>query len=201
MQMTKSEKQLHCHWEVNCHCWRFQIFRLLHRLDQQRHRKRICLTWSAFAKLKPILTSPKPTMKFKMHLFKAACTSILLYGCEAWVLTQTLTAKLDKFARKCYQIMLGICQAETHMTNTDLYHMADEHLISETIRECQLHFTRHSAFQSMNLLTFMLSIRARSGDPTTMEIQASHISTKYQNAWDWQNSKTLSWRDCQLCQG
>ena len=78
---------------------------------------RIGLTWSAFAKLKPILTLPKLT----------------LYRCKAWVFTQALTAKLDKFARKCHQIMLGICQAERHMTNTDLYHMADEHLISEMI--------------------------------------------------------------------
>ena len=68
---------------------------------------RISLIWLVFAKLKPILTLPKPTVKFKMHLFQAACSSILLYGCEAWVLTQALTAKLDKFARKCYRIMLG----------------------------------------------------------------------------------------------
>ena len=61
----------------------------------------------------------------------------------AWVPTQALTAKLDKFARKCYQIMLGICQAETHMTNMDLYHMADGHPISEMIRERQLQFTGH----------------------------------------------------------
>ena len=81
---------------------------------------RISLTWSAFAKLKPILTSPKLTVKFKMCLFKAACTSILLYGCEAWVLMQALTAKLDKFARNCFQIMHGISQDETHMTNIDL---------------------------------------------------------------------------------
>ena len=56
---------------------------------------------------------------------------------------QTLAAKLDKFARKCYRIMLGICQAETHMTNMDLYCMADEHLISEMICECHLQLTGH----------------------------------------------------------
>ena len=39
--------------------------------------------------------------------------------------------------------MLGIFQAETHMTNTDLYHMPDEHPLSEMIRERQLQFTGH----------------------------------------------------------
>ena len=110
-----------------------------------------------------------------MRLFKAACTSILLYGCEAWVLTQALTAKLDKFARKCYRIMLGICQAETHMTNTDLYHMADEHPISEMICEHQLQFTGHCLhmpkYETANIyVIYQSKIR-----------QASHISTKYQN--------------------
>ena len=94
---------------------------------------RIGLTWSAFAKLKPILTSPNSTVKLKICLFKAACSFILLYACKAWVLTQALTTKLDKFARKCYKIMVGICQVEKHMTNMDLYCMADEHLISEMI--------------------------------------------------------------------
>ena len=63
---------------------------------------RISLTWSAFAKLKPILTSPKPAVNFEIRLFKASCTSILHYGCKARVLAQALTAKLEKFARKCY---------------------------------------------------------------------------------------------------
>ena len=39
--------------------------------------------------------------------------------------------------------MLGIHEADTHMTNMDLYHMTDEHLISEMIHKCQLQFTRH----------------------------------------------------------
>ena len=39
--------------------------------------------------------------------------------------------------------MLSICQAETHMTYTDLYCMADEHVISEMIHEYQLQFTKH----------------------------------------------------------
>ena len=44
--------------------------------------------------------------------------------------------------------MLGICHAETHMTNMDLYHMADEHPISEMICECQLQFTGHCLHMS-----------------------------------------------------
>ena len=116
--------------------------------------------------------------------------AILLYWCKAWFLTQALASKLDTFARKCYWIMLGICRAETLMTDTDLYRMTDEHPISEMIREHQLQFTEHcfcmpndkcssspnivSACQMINQLTFMSSIRARCGS-IAAEIQASHI--------------------------
>ena len=70
--------------------------------------------------------------------------------CATRVLTQALTAKLDKFARKYYRIMFDICQAETHMTNTDLYLLADEHPISEMICECQLQFTGHCLHMPKN---------------------------------------------------
>ena len=56
---------------------------------------------------------------------------------------QALSAKLDKFARQCYQDMLVICQAETHMANMDLYRIVDEHLISSMIHKRQLQFTGH----------------------------------------------------------
>ena len=39
--------------------------------------------------------------------------------------------------------MHGICQAETHMTNMNLYCMAHEHPISDMTHERQLQFTRH----------------------------------------------------------
>ena len=82
---------------------------------------RIGLAWVAFAKLKPILRASRPSIEFKMRLFNAACISILLYGCESWVLTETLKKKLDVFARNCYRIMLNIRQADDHITNDELY--------------------------------------------------------------------------------
>ena len=54
----------------------------------KRHIKvRIGLAWTAFAKLKSILKTPKLKLNFKNRLLKAACILILLYGCETWILT------------------------------------------------------------------------------------------------------------------
>jgi hypothetical protein len=106
---------------------------------------RIALAWAAFAKLKLILTSRsgKPSKQLKLRLFDAACISILLYGCESWVLTAQQATKLDVFARTCYRIMLGIRQSESHMTNEQLYKEANAVPITSTIRARQLQFVGH----------------------------------------------------------
>lgn len=75
---------------------------------------RIGLAWVAFHKLKSILKAPKTKINFKIRLFKAACISILLYGCETWILTKHLANRLDAYATNCYRIMLGIDQKNDH---------------------------------------------------------------------------------------
>jgi hypothetical protein len=108
-------------------------------------RARIALSSAAFTKLKPILTSRtgKPNNTLKIRLFNAACISILLYGCESWVLSKQQAKVLDVFVRRCYRTILGIKQSEAHMTNIQLYNEAGTRPISETIRERQLRFTGH----------------------------------------------------------
>ena len=104
---------------------------------------RISLAWLAFSKLRPILKASRPTVKFKMRLFNAACVSVLLYGCETWVLSEELMKKLDVFARTSYRIMLGIRQSEDHIRNDELYKMCSQRPIRELVRERQLKFIGH----------------------------------------------------------
>jgi hypothetical protein len=106
---------------------------------------RIALTSAVFHKLNPIPISRigKPTVKIKLRLFNAACMSILLYGCETWLLNAQLTKKLDVLARICYRIKLGIVQSESHITNKQLYSMTGAELVSTTIRQRQLKFVGH----------------------------------------------------------
>jgi hypothetical protein len=107
-------------------------------------KNRIGLAWAAFAKLKSILTSSKTKVPLKMRLFDAACVSILLYGCESWLLSTELTNKLDVFARTCYRIMLGIKQKTDRLTNVELYkRVGHQRPVHEIVRERQLRFTGH----------------------------------------------------------
>ena len=94
---------------------------------------RIDLAWTAVAKLKSILKSPKQKLNFEIHLFKAGCISILLYGCDTWILTEALAEKLDILARACYHIKLGIKQSRDHVTNERLYEKVNQVHIKEMI--------------------------------------------------------------------
>ena len=104
---------------------------------------RIGLAWGAFNKLRTILTSPTLHLQLRTRIFKAACISILLYGCESWILTEALSDRLDTYARACYRTMLGIKQSVDRITNSALYKRVGELPLHETIRERQLNFTGH----------------------------------------------------------
>ena len=83
---------------------------------------RIALAWVTFNKIKTILTSrtDKPSVKLKMRLYNAACISVLLYGCETWVLTKQQSNRLDVHTRVCIRLMMAIRQSEDHITNSVL---------------------------------------------------------------------------------
>ena len=86
---------------------------------------------------------PENQTQIKISLLKAACISILMYGCQTWILTETLIEKLDTYATTCYRIILGIKQSRDHMTNQSLYQLTGQVSLRETIRERQPKFTGH----------------------------------------------------------
>jgi hypothetical protein len=104
---------------------------------------RIALTWVAFDKLRPILTSSKLAKKLRLRFLNASCISILLYDCESWTLDEKLKTKVDVFVRKIYRIMFGIRQSEVHMTNKELYAFTEQQETSKEIRRRQLKFIGH----------------------------------------------------------
>ena len=106
-------------------------------------RARIAQAWGAWWKMTNIFQSKTVSLLFKKRLFDAACVSILLYGCETWVLNNELKEELDIFARKCYRMMLDIRQSEVHLTNDELYQRVGAVPISKTVQRRQMSFTGH----------------------------------------------------------
>ena len=76
-------------------------------------------TWSAVWKLDRVWKSPA-SLQQTFQLFKASALTVLLYGCEYWVLTSDLCRQLDSFQTSCIRIILGVFRTY-HVSNKEVY--------------------------------------------------------------------------------
>jgi hypothetical protein len=76
--------------------------------------------WSAFWSLKHIWQAKHLRISLKVNIFKTAVLSILLYGCEAWVLTQKMEQWIDGFETNCLRVLLGIRRID-RVPNATIY--------------------------------------------------------------------------------
>ena len=80
-------------------------------------KRRKSLAWCAFWKLEQLWKSPHISISTKVKLFNTTCVTILLYGCESWVISQDMENKINAFATSCYRVMLNIKRID-HVLNT-----------------------------------------------------------------------------------
>ena len=80
--------------------------RIVSSLEDFRQRKAIA--WNKFWQLSNVWRSKTIDITLKLRLFDSLILSILLYGAEAWSLTQRMKQQLNAFGTSCYRVMLGI---------------------------------------------------------------------------------------------
>ena len=78
----------------------------------------------------------------KTMLFNTTCITVLLYGCESWVISKDMENKITDFATSCYRIMLSIKRTD-HVTNASIYTMTNTSPLVERVRTRQLKFLGH----------------------------------------------------------
>ena len=78
----------------------------------------------------------------KVKLFNTTCVTILLYGCESWVISQDMENKINAFATSCYRVMLNIKRID-HVLNTTVYSMTNTVPLIHLVRHRQLKFLGH----------------------------------------------------------
>ena len=98
---------------------------------------------------------------FKIRLLKVICISILLYGCDTSILTETLIEKLDIYASTCYRIVLGIKQSRDHVTNQSLYQLTGQAPLRESIESSSFAAARHKNTR-LKKLVFRLTFKRQS---------------------------------------
>ena len=75
----------------------------------------------------------------KVKLFNTTCVTILLYGCESWVISQDMKNKINAFATSCYRVMLHIKRID-HVLNTTVYSMTNTVPLIHLVRHRRLKF-------------------------------------------------------------
>ena len=66
------------------------------------------LAWTAFKSLTRIWKANHIDIVLKVKIFQVSVQSVLLYGCESWIVDSKLESKLNAFAMTCYRELLGI---------------------------------------------------------------------------------------------
>ena len=122
------------------------------------------LAWTTFWKLVHLWRSSGAPVSIKLKLFKAPCVTILLYGCESWVISKDMESRINSFAMSCYCILLGIKRLD-QVSNDRVYEMTKTRPLMEQVRPRQLkflgHILRKSEDEPANLYTLYLPTHGR----------------------------------------
>ena len=105
-------------------------------------KRRKGLAWAAFWKLQRLWKSPNIPISTKVRLFDTTCVTVLLYGCESWVISKAMEDQINAFGTSCYRIMLNIKRID-RVTNAHIYSLTNTSPLIDRVRVRQLKFLGH----------------------------------------------------------
>ena len=105
-----------------------------------KRRKR--LAWTAFWKLEHLWRCPRISIANKIKLFNTTCVTVLLYGCESWVLSKAMESEINAFGTSCYRIMLNIKRIDS-VSNATVHDLTQAAPLVENVRTRQLRILGH----------------------------------------------------------
>ena len=80
---------------------------------------RIEQTTAALTRLKPVLNDRGISLSSKIRLMRLNVTSIFLYACESWILTEELKRRIQTMEIRCYRKILRISYKD-HVTKQEV---------------------------------------------------------------------------------
>lgn len=160
--------------------------------DQEDHstevKCRIEQARNAFMKMSHLLCNRSLKISSRCRLLRCYIFSILLYGVEAWTLTQTMCKRLEAFEMWVYRRILKISWRDKIKNETVLQRMKKGTEVLKTVKRRKLqylgHIMRNSKYGLLQLLLQgKIQGRRRPGRKRTSWVQ---------NLKDWYNTDTTS---------
>ena len=111
---------------------------------------------SSFVKMRHIFTNRHVSLPLKLRLLKCYVFPVLLYGAEAWTMTEQLMKKLSAFEMWLYRRILRISWTD-HITNEEvLRRVGKQQEIAFTVKRRKLeyfgHLMRHNKYRLQQLI-------------------------------------------------
>ena len=96
---------------------------------------------SAFWKLELVWKSGA-SLQQKVQRFIVSALSLLLYGCESWVLTSNLSRQIDSVQTSCIRIIICVSRTD-HVSNEEVYDQTGTVSFSQSLKALQVRFLGH----------------------------------------------------------
>lgn len=97
----------------------------------------------AFVQLYPVWKNRNLSLSTKLRLFNTNVKSVLLYACETWKVTRTLTRKLQVFVNRCLRRILGVWWPDV-ISNDELLEKTQQKPISVEIKRRKWRWIGHT---------------------------------------------------------
>ena len=88
-------------------------------------------------------------LALKVNIFQASVVSVLLYGCESWIVDENMEKKINCFGSSCYRIMLGIRRLDK-ITNESVYEQVRRRPLAYAAYKRQLQWLGHALRREEN---------------------------------------------------
>lgn len=86
----------------------------------------------------------------KIWIFNSNVKSVLLYGCETWLVSQAITRKLQTFINRCLRNIMRVWWPNNWMSNDRLWELCDQKPVDIEIRERKWKWIGHTLRKDAN---------------------------------------------------
>ncbi|XP_054279259.1 uncharacterized protein LOC128997645 [Macrosteles quadrilineatus] len=104
---------------------------------------RITKANAAFVQLYPVWKARDISTRTKLKIFSSNVKSVLLYGCETWKVSSSLTQKLQVFINRCLRKILKIYWPEV-ISNRELWKATDKEPVEIQIKKRKWRWIGHT---------------------------------------------------------
>ena len=112
----------------------------------------------SFCKLRRVWLSKSLRKDTKIKIFNACVKSVLLYGCETWLVTNEIQSKIQTFVNRCLRFVLRIWWPNI-ISNKDLWKATGQEDINLEIRKIKFRWIGHTLRKEDGEMPYFRTLR------------------------------------------